>query len=165
MRFLLLLALAGSPALAEGPPYDAKILPACLDRTAESSADARVCIGEAATQCMARPGGDTTVGMVDCLSAEAKDWDSLMNGWYGKAMQQAEALDAEMKSLGSAAEPAAPVLKQAQRDWIAFRDSSCKFQSIRYQGGTAGGPAAATCLMQMTGEQALHLRELLEDAP
>jgi len=70
-----------------------------------------------------------------------------------------------MKSLGSAAEPAAPVLKQAQRDWIAFRDSSCKFQSIRYQGGTAGGPAAATCLMQMTGEQALHLRDLLEDAP
>ena len=164
MRALLLLALLGTPAMAETPNYDPKILVSCLQETEGSEADPDSCVGGASAACMAKPGGDTTVGMVDCLSAEAGDWDARMNDWYGKALKQAEAADADLKKLGSAAEPAAPVLKQAQRDWIAFRDSSCRFQSLRFQGGTAGGPAAATCLMQTTATQALHLRDLLEDA-
>ena len=166
MRGLALIALITLPvpALAQDAAgYDGEILSACIAQSGNSATGADSCIGTASTACMARPEGQTTVGMVDCLAAEAAQWDQLLNQAYGKALKQAEASDAEMKQLGSAAEPAAPELKKAQRDWIGFRDASCRFQALRFQGGTAGGPAAATCLMQLTAEQALRLRDLLEE--
>ncbi len=170
MRILILAAFLAAPAiatpaLAQEPGYDGKILTACLDRTAGDSGNTAVCIGEASTACMATPGGDTTVGMVDCLMAETRDWDTLLNDHYTKALAAAETADKELAEIGSAAEPAAPVLKQAQRDWIAFRDSSCRYQDLRYQGGTAGGPAAASCQMQLTAEQALRLRSFGGNQP
>lgn len=64
--------------------------------------------------------------MVDCLSAEAAQWDALMNRWYGEAMKQAQAADADLKEAESAASPAAPLLKSSQRDWITFRDASLR---------------------------------------
>lgn len=167
-RLLMTLALAGSgiaaPALAEKMPgYDDKLLTACIAQSKASGTDADICIGTASTKCMEMPGGESTVGMVGCLSAEAAQWDALMNRWYGEAMKQAQAADADLKEAESAASPAAPLLKSSQRDWITFRDASCAFQGARFQGGTAGGPAAAACLMELTGTQALRLRDLLED--
>lgn len=167
-RLLMTLALAGSgmaaPALADKVPgYDDTRLTACLAQSKAKGTDADSCIGDASSQCMEAPGGDSTAGMVSCLSAEATQWDGLMNGWYGKAMKQAQAADADLKDMGSAASPAAPLLKTSQRDWITFRDASCAFQGARFQGGTGGGPAAAACLMELTGTQALRLRDLLED--
>jgi len=163
MRALALAFLLATPALADEPAYDPQILTACLDRTAGDTGNARVCIGEASTACMTTPGGDTTVGMGNCLSAETRDWDAMLNREYARVLKAAEAADAELAELGSAAKPAAPVLKQAQRDWIAFRDSSCEYEAVRFQGGTAGGPAAANCLLQLTGEQALRLRDMGQD--
>ncbi|WP_134726135.1 lysozyme inhibitor LprI family protein [Paracoccus luteus] len=155
MRVLILTLLLASPALAQnGPPYDGKLLSSCLEGAGDNP---RVCIGKASDACMAGPGGDTTVGMVECLSAESKAWDNLLNASYGKALTAAKAADAELMQLGSAAEPAAPVLQQAQRDWIAFRDASCRYASLQFQGGTAGGPAAAGCMMELTADQALRL--------
>lgn len=167
-RLLLTLALAGSgvaaPALAEKVSgYDDKLLTACIAQSKAKGTDADSCIGNASTKCMDAPEGETTVGMVNCLSAEAAQWDHLMNGWYGEALKQAVAADADLKELDSAAPPAAPLLKASQRDWITFRDASCSFQSARFQGGSGGGPAAAACLMELTGTQALRLRDLLEN--
>lgn len=164
MRILALGLLLATPALADdGPSYDPKVLAACLDRTAGDTGNTRVCIGEASTACMAGPGGDTTVGMVDCLAAETKDWDALLNREYARVLKGAEAADAELAGLGSAADPAAPMLKAAQRAWIAFRDSSCRYAAATFQGGTGGGPAAQGCMMQLTGEQALRLRDMGKD--
>ncbi|MDT1061643.1 lysozyme inhibitor LprI family protein [Paracoccus sp. CPCC 101403] len=163
MRILALALLLATPAVADEPAYDPNILTACLDRTAGDTGNARVCIGEASTACMAKPGGDTTVGMGNCLAAETKDWDALLNREYTRLLKRAEEADADLVKLGSAADPAAPVLKQSQRDWIAFRDSSCRYEAVRFQGGTAGGPASANCMMQLTGEQALRLRDMGRD--
>ncbi|WP_347266870.1 lysozyme inhibitor LprI family protein [Paracoccus sp. (in: a-proteobacteria)] len=163
MRAMILALMIATPALAQdGPAYDATLLPGCLDRAAADGTDLRACIGKASDACMAAPGGDTTVGMVDCLMAESKDWDRLLNAWYSKVMKVAKASDAEAGQLGSAAEPAAPALQQAQRHWIAFRDATCRYQHLQYQGGTLGGPAAAGCLMELTAEQALRLHALTE---
>lgn len=158
MRVLLMALLLATPALAQdGPAYDGKLLHACLDGAGDNP---HQCIGKASDACMAGPGGASTVGMVDCLSAESKDWDKLLNTSYGKVLKAAKAADAELKQLGSAAEAAAPVLQQAQRDWIGFRDASCRYAALQFQGGTAGGPAAASCMMELTAEQALRLRAL-----
>ncbi|WJS83992.1 lysozyme inhibitor LprI family protein [Paracoccus sp. TOH] len=167
MRLLVLsLLLAAGPVLAQdGPRYDADGFAKCI-ADAETDAGAGPglpgCIGQASRQCMATPGGETTVGMVDCLGHEAKDWDKLLNGYYERALKTAEAADAELAELGSAAIPAAPALQQAQRHWIAFRDSSCRYEGLRYQGGTLGGPAAQDCVLRLTAEQALRLRDIAE---
>lgn len=163
MRLLPTLALIlplGLPAYAQGVPYDSTVYTACLDETAAAKGDLRDCIGRASAACMQAPEGQTTIGMVMCLQSETKDWDMLLNAQYSKAMQRAEDADADLAELQSAAPPAAPVLKQAQRNWIAFRDASCTYESIRFQGGSAGGPASASCMLQLTGEQALRLRDV-----
>ena len=155
MRALILTLLLATPAAAQdGPGYDAKLLPACLQGAGD---DPRQCIGKASAACMALPGGETTVGMVDCLSAETKDWDQLLNAAYRKVLRSAEAGDADLKSLGSAASPAAPSLQEAQRAWIKFRDASCRYAALQYQGGSLGGPAAGACMMELTAAQALRL--------
>ncbi|WP_374327790.1 lysozyme inhibitor LprI family protein [Paracoccus pantotrophus] len=167
MRPLVLsLLLAAGPALAQdGPRYDADGFAKCIaDAEADASAapGLRSCIGQASTQCMATPGGETTVGMVECLGHEAKDWDTLLNGYYERALKAAKAADAELAERGAAADPAPPALQQAQRHWIAFRDASCRYESLRYQGGTLGGPAAQDCVLRLTAEQALRLRDIAE---
>ncbi|WP_323717194.1 lysozyme inhibitor LprI family protein [Paracoccus aminovorans] len=167
MRLLVFsLLLAAGPALAQdGPQYDAEGFAKCVaDAEADLNAEAalRTCIGQASTLCMATPGGDTTVGMVQCLDHEAQDWDKQLNRQYDRALKAAKAADAELAALGSAAEPAAPALQQAQHDWVAFRDSSCRYESLRYQGGTLGGPAAQDCVLQLTAQQALRLRNIAE---
>jgi len=167
MRLLVLsLMLATGPALAQsGPTYDAKGLATCL-ADAGTGADAgparHACIGRAAAQCMASPGGDTTAGMVECLDHEARDWDRLLNDRYRQVLQAAKAADAGLAGLGSAAAPAAPALQEAQRTWITFRDASCRYESLRFQGGTAGGPAAGDCVLRLTAEQALRLDAMAE---
>lgn len=179
MRMLFALALvaapfatsfAAAPAFAQdGVSYDDKLLSACLDRVAAEHAQTdiegeplRRCIGQAATACMQAPGGDTTIGMVDCLGHETREWDMLLNAWYEKAIRQFETADAELDQLGSAAPKAAPVLREAQRNWIGFRDKSCAFESVRWQGGTLGGPAAGDCMLDLTATQALRLMAIAE---
>lgn len=170
MRLALIaaLALVASPVLAQDDiAYDDKLLDACLNDTAAAHAQTdiegeplRQCIGKAATACMQGPGGDTTYGMGTCLVRETRQWDMLLNAWYSKALEQVQAADADLADLGSAAPKAAPVLHDAQRNWIAYRDKSCEFEAVRYQGGTMGGPAAADCMLQLTAAQALRLRDI-----
>ncbi len=169
MRGLWLLGLVASPAFAQDlVRFDDALLPACLGQVAQDHAQTdvegdprRACIGQAATACMQGEGGSTTVGMVECLGQETAQWDKLLNDHYAKALTAFQADDAELKALGSAAPPAAPVLQQAQRNWVAYRDKSCEFEAVRYQGGTAGGPASAGCMLDLTAAQALRLMDIL----
>ena len=186
MRSMLAAVLALTPALAAAqdlPPSATEGLedtvracfadynpyaggPSCLGQAAQgctaAAGDTTVaivaCIGAAADPCMDQPGGETTLGMGQCLTAETRDWDMLLNAWYDKALQRAGSRDAA--SGGEA--PTAPVLRQAQRAWIAYRDESCRYEALRYQGGSMAGVAQASCLRDMTARQALRLRTLAE---
>lgn len=161
MRGLALaLLLAAGPAMAQDASagYDGSMIPTCLDRAAADDSDPAACIGAAANPCMAQPGGETTQGMVQCLTAETADWDLLLNGWYSRAMELAKTRDT---GAGGNA-PTAPVLKQAQRNWIAYRDESCRYEALRHQGGSIAGVVRAGCLQELTARQALRLRALAE---
>lgn len=170
MRALVLLACLAGPAFAQDVvSYDDALLAACLSDVSKQEDDGAkgdprlTCIGQSAAACMQDASGGTTVGMVQCLAKETAQWDKLLNDNYAKAMARFEAADAELKELGSAASPAAPVLKEAQRSWISYRDKSCEFEAVRYQGGTAGGPAAGTCALDLTAAQALRLMDIAGD--
>ena len=171
MRGLAALTLIMSTVMAAGvshgdPAYDGSLLEDCLGRvaaehgTGDPDAEAmRQCIGQAASACMAGEGGDTTIGMVTCLTEEAREWDMILTAWFSRLTRQAAAADVQLQELGSAAPPAGPALQRAHEHWQAFRDASCEYESLRFQGGTAGGPAAASCLLDLTATQALRLMD------
>ncbi|WP_230383057.1 lysozyme inhibitor LprI family protein [Paracoccus shanxieyensis] len=149
-----------APALAQQDvvTYDADAVTACLS-AATDDGQRWACIGQASDGCMAAPGGASTVGMTQCLGHERADWDRLLNDNYAKLVAQTKDSDA------GNAQPVLPALQAMQRDWIAFRDASCTFAALQFQGGTAAGPAGESCLLQLTGEQALRLGSSLGDTP
>ena len=155
MRALALLLLIAAPAAAQDFAYDPALLTSCLQTNA---AKPDSCIGAASTVCLEGEGGSTTVGMVSCLAAESAQWDGMLNTAYEAVLADAESTDAELKELGSAAEPQAPALREMQRSWIAFRDAACNYEASRWSGGSGAGPAATGCTMELTARQALRLQ-------
>ncbi|WP_347139601.1 lysozyme inhibitor LprI family protein [Paracoccus sp. SSK6] len=166
MRGLVAALLLASPALAQDPPmppFDASLVDACLADAAQKAPDRRdldyvACIGAASGPCIESPGGYSTYAMSWCLGQEFDVWDRKLNDSYARVLASAKAADAEMAELGSAAEKQEPLLRQMQRDWIAFRDAACAYERSRWGGGTGGGPASVDCSLQLTAHQYLRLR-------
>lgn len=123
--------------------------------------DWQSCVGLASDVCMRQPGGDTTVGMTDCIGSEYQFWDRKLNQIYQIVLSIAESMDQQMADLGSAAEQQAPALRQMQRDWIAYRDSACRYERSRWGGGTGGGPASANCMLELAARQVFWLQQYL----
>jgi uncharacterized protein YecT (DUF1311 family) len=115
------------------------------------------CVGRAAGACMMTPGGDTTLGMMACLDGELGYWDARLNAAYAARIAAAQALDDEMRGLGSAAPSVEESLRDMQRAWIPFRDAACRYEQAQWMGGTGGGPATLACHMHETARQALKL--------
>lgn len=115
------------------------------------------CVARAAAACMMTPGGDTTIGMMECLGGEVSYWDARLNTAYAERLTIAKKQDAEMRDLGSAAASIEESLRAMQGAWIAFRDASCLYEQAQWMGGTGGGPATAACHLHETARQALKL--------
>lgn len=165
MRLVLATAclLLAVPATAQEPAFDGTLVDACLADQSGEEGQPQSCIGVAADPCMNAPDTSSTAGMSFCLGKELEHWDGLLNDAYAKVKTEAEATDAEMKQLGSAAEAQAPLLKEMQRNWIAFRDSACDWERSKWGGGTGGGPASAQCALTLTAEQYLRLAASLRE--
>jgi len=53
---------------------------------------------------------------------------------------------------------AADQLQISQEKWAAFRDAECKFRS--YQWGGVSREGGSTCVLSMTAERAIELRQI-----
>lgn len=73
------------------------------------------CVGRAAAACMMTPGGDTTIGMMECLDAERAYWDLRLNAAYADRVARAQSQDTELKAMGSAAASIKDSLREMQR--------------------------------------------------
>ena len=51
----------------------------------------------------------------------------------------------------------------AQKDWIKFRDSQCKFEVEQYNGGSIQPLMYFTCLKEQTNNRIVGLKAILED--
>lgn len=166
----LCLAALCAPGLAqqdstvfEGPVADVSIVEACLEnamiaREDGVAADLHDCIWLAANACMKQPGGNSTAGMIGCTAQETDYWDMLLNQSYQQRM--AEAQDWRPDDIPGGTEDIAPatLLRQMQRDWIAYRDLMCSWRSDPWQGGSIVNVLRAGCMLDATAEQALLLR-------
>tara|TARA_R110002049_G_scaffold23545_2_gene83260 strand:+ start:75214 stop:75702 length:489 start_codon:yes stop_codon:yes gene_type:complete len=154
--FLIAAVLCAGPLAAQDLAYSDDQTASCLN-SADDFETRRTCIGLSANACMEAPGGSSTVGMGGCLDAELRFWDRLLNENYTARMAQAKAADAEAQTYQPNLAIQAEALRDMQRAWIGFRDAACDYERSQWGGGTGAGPATLGCLMQMTGEQALHL--------
>jgi uncharacterized protein YecT (DUF1311 family) len=149
------------PAQAN-PAFKPAATDACVAKASAASKNKSghavlACVGQSAQACMNTPGGDTTVGMMDCLKGEVDYWDGKLNAAYAKRLATAKSDDAELKSMGSAAPKTEPALRKMQRAWIGYRDAACLYEQSKWMGGTGGGPATMACHMEETARQALKL--------
>ena len=115
------------------------------------------CVGRSAAACMMTPGGDTTIGMMECLEGELSYWDDRLNVAYAARVAAAKDQDGELRAMGSAAASIEDSLRAMQRAWISFRDASCLYEQAQWMGGTGGGPVTLACHMQETARQTLKL--------
>ena len=106
---------------------------------------------------MMTPDGDTTVGMMVCLDDELGYWNARLTAAFAERLAVAEAQDAELRTLGSAAASIEESLRAMQQAWLSFRDASCLYEQAQWMGGTGGGPATLACHLHATARHALKL--------
>lgn len=157
-----LLTAGLSQAVHADPVFTPGATEACLsEQTAASpSLSGHIvldCVGRAAQECMNTPGGDTTIGMIDCLQGELNYWDKKLNSAFTARVTAAKKEDAEMAKIRKAPSTLEESLRKMQRAWIAYRDAACLHEQAQWQGGTGGGPATLACHMNETARQALKL--------
>lgn len=147
-----ILASPATPLAAQDLTFNTEITASCVAH-APDLAGQMACVGASANACMEdTPGGSSTVAMSGCLDRELQYWDDKLNEHYASALRRAR--DADEYVDGT---PSATALREMQRAWIPFRDATCDYERSHWGGGTGGGPATYSCLMRLTGQQALYL--------
>ncbi len=128
--------------------------------TAENQDQRSQCIGELSSPCMATEnGGETTIGMSECLYSEYELWDVFLNQEYRKTMAWAKQMDADDAEYFPEFANRAKTLLAAQRAWITFRDAECAFEYAIFGSGTMRSIVGAGCIMQQTAERTIELLE------
>ncbi|MCV6593288.1 MAG: lysozyme inhibitor LprI family protein [Silicimonas sp.] len=134
------------------------VLEACFG-AATSTVEGEACISRMFEACaQGEPGGQSTVGTIDCARAEAEIWDKHLNIEYKATRAQMRQDDkAELRTFPEFARRAEALLA-AQRAWIAFRDAECDLVSAQFGAGSLSRVSASLCVMQMTAERTFELR-------
>jgi uncharacterized protein YecT (DUF1311 family) len=96
-----------------------------------------------ATPCTKRGVGRSNQGEAACYALEQAIWDDLLNDTF-KALRDDLGDDQKAK------------LRDMQRTWIAYRDSTCSFYYDKIQ-GTMAIPMTASCLTRETARRAMLL--------
>jgi len=129
------------PAIAD----DAATINTCLQKERAGNRSGRECIGRISDPCLKLEGHDSTTGMVECVDAEAKAWDDLLNKAYQRV-------------LDAVSDKAKEGIREAERAWVALRDADCKVPYDIYEGGTMARLDGASCVLDHTAERVLQLR-------
>jgi uncharacterized protein YecT (DUF1311 family) len=153
MRSLILLiasqfvAACATPVGAqEDATRAASSLEACLTSAFAEDRELSTCMGVVSGPCMDEPGGETTVGMRECLATERTQWQALV--------------DEYVRRLEADATPSALVALEA---YVAahdtWRDARCAYARTVYEGGSLAQVVSAACLRNATAEFAIDLFE------
>lgn len=116
------------------------VLALCGSPATLHAQDARGCRDQARTQ----------MDMNQCAGAELQQVDSVLNAVYAQVIA---GLDSAM----------VPLVRQAQRAWIASRDAECDLENEAYRGGSIQPMLHAMCVSQQTRERTAYLRRLMPD--
>jgi uncharacterized protein YecT (DUF1311 family) len=154
----VLLLMFPLPAAAQDGTVAATQVRACLGGAA-SREEALGCRGSYAAGCSASaPGGESTAGMAACAAAEGEGWEIVLNEVYADLVLLARRQDLRDAEDGVASADLRGMLRDAQRAWIAFRDSDCAHEAAIWGEGSQRQVAAAFCLLDRTATRVVGLR-------
>ena len=162
MKHIILSALitASLPqmAFANDDVYDTGPTERCLS-AAETNADKRACIGQAAEACADLSlGGFTTRSMTGCLVQELAFFDAMLNVEYQRVRGLAQKFHTgDSASLDDVS--MVDRLVQMQRAWMSYRDATCAYEERQFDGGTLGRLVFVDCMATLTAEQAFRLQD------
>jgi len=94
-----------------------------------------------------------------CAAQEYKAADIKLNQVYQKAIAYMKEVDGYQPPQYVGAEKA---LRQAERDWIKFRDSTCIVEGYLFRGGTMEPLMISTCKTRQTQLRIKDLQALFE---
>ena len=152
------LLLAAPPAQADPLQDDADALDACI-ATAWPRDVMALCTGIVSAPCQAEPGGETTLGMNQCLAREADAWDTVLGRQLPRLMTRAREVDAANRTTDDsgclALDSAAETLRGAQRAWIVFRDAECRHNYAIWGKGSFRAIAHSACRLDLTAHRVI----------
>lgn len=150
-RLPICAALAAIALLWSAPPGraaqdEATVIRACAEKYIDNveEAERRCIFAIVADPCANMPANQNTAGTTDCYDRERKIWDAMLN-------ENFRALSADLD------EKQKVKLRDMQRAWIAYRDTTCGFYHDKIQ-GTMATPMAAACVARETARRALLLK-------
>lgn len=108
------------------------------------------CVGDAARACQALPGGDTTLGITECLMAETRLWEEVMQAEYARQAEELAALPGELPAQ----------LAATQAAWRSYRDAECGLRYAYWIDGSIRTIVAGDCHLRKTAARAQELRDL-----
>lgn len=82
-----------------------------------------------------------------CVARAADKADQLLNESYKKLQ---DAVRADAKDMGQTPDVQLGYLKDAQKQWIAYRDANCTFEDSLAFGGTSIGGNYSSCLCALS---------------
>jgi uncharacterized protein YecT (DUF1311 family) len=95
-----------------------------------------------------------TIEITQCLKKRLAEKDRLLNDAYGALLARlSEADEDEWRDRAEAKRH----LRDAQRNWLRFRDSDCKGRYALFQGGTIRSIAHLSCLTERTEQRTAEL--------
>lgn len=148
LLFALISAACAAQAQSSHEPGAAQRIEACLSSALSEDREPQTCIGLGIEPCMDSPGGETTVGMINCHAAEQRRWQALIEAY----LPQIRA------SQTSASASALDGYLTAHEAW---RDARCQFAAALYEGGSLARVAASACMRDATADLAIDLFERL----
>jgi uncharacterized protein YecT (DUF1311 family) len=92
----------------------------------------------------------TQLEMNETANANYKKADAELNKVYKQLMS---ILDQNEK----------PLLIQAEKDWVKFRDSHCKFEASQYEGGSIQPLIYSTCLEELTKKRIVEIKASIKE--
>lgn len=146
---VLLMALLPGFASSQEASVDQALVRGCFEAV-QAAGDLPACVGEAARLCQARPGGDTTLGISECLMAETAVWADFMQEAY---LRQRELLGQTNAALVAQ-------LEAAQRAWVAYNEAECSLRYAIWIDGSIRVIVAGDCHLRKTAARARELAAL-----
>ena len=158
------LLLAALPARADQLQDDTDALESCIV-TAWPRDVLALCAGIVSAPCQTGPGGQTTLGMNQCLAREADAWDAVLERQWPRLMTRAREVDAANQTPDNSGVPAldsaAETLRGAQRAWIVFRDAECRHNYAIWGQGSFRAIAHSACRLDLTARRVVDFHARL----
>ncbi len=148
---VLALTLAGTPSShaqnRQPTAAEIKLVRDCAAKHADDGKGEEECAFKlVADPCIEKNGSN--LGTADCYRIETVIWDAILNDNYKELMEAIDDKGDQNK------------LKEMQRAWIAYRDTTCDFYWYKIH-GSMSVPMSAACQLRETARRAMLLAFLI----